>query len=932
MENQEKIKIKGEKKNTESDLLSQFANVFKSSFNDLISDPQIGDLSEIEVRLGTFDAEKFTSGVDIKVFGELHQFCKQRCEFDGELSNTLDIFAIGNSDRERLSITDTINIQQYCLQSIVNTHDDCVSVISKNLIKHNDLTDYNIRLSHSHETPIQKDDNLIQKIVGSRNKTFRLKSRMSYNFDSLRIDLTQVKSANGSDMTKSKVLSSPETYEIECEFINLLGGKGNFKLSPIETDLIYKILCIKNRTFNLMKKPQISTILNNYYQLIGIPNYSAQKIVSLNPHQLQPTTDNDPRTCMLNTQGYAVTYKIDGLHNMLFIDDNSLMYLVDDSKNVNYLGYKADNSQKSIFECELYKNDDDTYGIYIFDCLFYNNVDVRPMPLVSEQTDITGNYIIKLPVSQQPSLSSRLSHVYNLKVSVTEKTRYDFFIKNHIYSEGQFFSITQNFIKNEKSLKTRTDGLVFTKVNQQYPSQSGGTNNTIFKYKPVEHLSIDFLVTFPNGRKPVIEGDRAIIKLMVFGKSKTGHNRYGLEEFTTTSIQLTDGLLKTRDGLMINNNSIAEFVKQGQYWVPIRLRPDKQQPNSKFVVDDTIKTIDNPITTDMICGKTPVDKTYISSRGDKIYTQNLSKYHNEIKNTLLETVSQKIRGSNISAPLHLSDFGCGRACDSNKWISNNITHVLGIDNSKDQIDGGNNRLIENKAYVQQKAKRVDINLVVGNLARPLEQCVEPEDIAEFNKTLSKFIYNCDIVTCNFAVHYFFNNQPILDTFLSNVSKCLKNDGYFIGTMMDGGLVHKLLLENNGKYVVNNSEGINMLTITAKYSLINPVGLNRPIDVTFAGLIENKTEYVVDSTDLIANASKHGLISSEISVDSMERGNKLNILNMQSFTENDLFPKLLSKDFGNLSESDKEISKLYKVFVFKKQKSQKPKQQFTIKLK
>lgn len=922
-ENKKQSKV--DKRKTEIDLgqsMTQFVNVLKPSFSKLINESQspISELSEIEVRLGTFDDKKFTPGIDIKIFGEIHQFCKQRCQFDGRLSNVLDIYIAGSSERERLSISDTENIQQYCMQSIVNTSDKCVSLITKNTINHVDITDYDIRLSHAYETTLQKDDGLVDKILGNRNKSFRLKSRMSYDFDSIRVDLTQVKSGMGSDMTKSKVLSSPEIYEIECEFIN---PSKNFELNQDEIELIYKLLCIKNKTFNLIPKIQKLTILNNYYQLIGIQNYSAQKIVSLNPQQLQPTVDNDPKTCILNTQDYAVTYKIDGLHNMLFIDDNGLIYLIDDGKNVNYMGYKSDNLQKSIYECELYKNDDDTYGIYIFDCLFSNNIDVRTKPIVSEQSDITGNYVIKLPISQPIALNSRLSYAYELKVLPVEKNKYDFFIKNHIYSAGQFFSIVQNFIKNEHSLNINMDGLVFTKVNQQYPVKSGGTNNTIFKYKPVEHLSIDFQVVFPNGRKPVIEGDRAIVKLMVFGKSKQGYNRYGIEEFTKTSIQLTNGQLKTRDGLTINNNSIVEFVKQGEYWIPIRLRPDKQQPNSKFVVYDTVKTIDNPITTDMICGRAVVDKTYISSRGDKIYTQNLSKYHNEIKNVLLETVCQKIRGSNTSTHLYLADFCCGRASDSNKWISNNINHVLGIDNSKDQIDGGNNRLIENKEYIQQKSKRIDINLIVGNLSSPLEHCVEPENVTEFNKMLGKFIYNCDIVTCNFAIHYFFNSQTILDTFLSNVSKCLKNDGYFIGTMMDGGIVHKLLVDNGGKYTVVNSEGVNILTIVAKYAITNPTGLNRPIDVTFAGLIQNKTEYLVDSADLITAANKHNLIVSEISTSSM------NILNLQSFTDSDLFPKILDNEFKSLDKSDKDISKLYKVFVFKK--SQKPTTTFKIKL-
>ena len=58
----------------------------------------------------------------------------------------------------------------------------------------------------------------------------------------------------------------------------------------------------------------------------------------------------------------------------------------------------------------------------------------------------------------------------------------------------------------------------------------------------------------------------------------------------------------------------------------------------------------------------------------------------------------------------------------------------------------------------------------------------------------------DIITCLFAIHYFFESQEKLEGFLSNVSNNLKSGGLFMATFMDGGSVEKALNEAGGKIV------------------------------------------------------------------------------------------------------------------------------------
>jgi len=50
----------------------------------------------------------------------------------------------------------------------------------------------------------------------------------------------------------------------------------------------------------------------------------------------------------------------------------------------------------------------------------------------------------------------------------------------------------------------------------------------------------------------------------------------------------------------------------------------------------------------------------------------------------------------------------------------------------------------------------------------------------------------NIVSCQFAVHYFFENQNILQNFLRNISENCAVGGYFIGTCYDGATVFDAL--------------------------------------------------------------------------------------------------------------------------------------------
>jgi hypothetical protein len=154
----------------------------------------------------------------------------------------------------------------------------------------------------------------------------------------------------------------------------------------------------------------------------------------------------------------------------------------------------------------------------------------------------------------------------------------------------------------------------------------------------------------------------------------------------------------------------------------------------------------------------------------------------------------------------LIDFACGKAGDLPKWINSNLAFVLGIDLNKDNIE---NRLDGACARYLNYAKKYTtipkaifingnsfINIKNGDAfaTEKNKQIIKAlfGEGAKNEVVLGKGVYNnygiaqngFNISSIQFALHYMFENESILNEFLKNVSQCTALDGYFIGTCYD----------------------------------------------------------------------------------------------------------------------------------------------------
>jgi hypothetical protein len=419
----------------------------------------------------------------------------------------------------------------------------------------------------------------------------------------------------------------------------------------------------------------------------------------------------------------------------------------------------------------------------------------------------------------------------------------------------------------------------------------------------------------------------------------------------------------TEEGEEIEDNTIVEFKydhsRESQWkWIPLRVRYDKTSElrsggknfgNAYHVANSNWQSIHNPITNEIITSGNHLkmdnndDDVYYNKVNTKSETRSLRDFHNlYVKNMLISKLSNS--GSS------LIDFACGKAGDLPKWINSNLAFVLGIDLNKDNIE---NRLDGACARYLNYAKKYTtipkaifingnsfINIKNGDAfaTEKNKQIIKAlfGEGAKNEVVLGKGVYNnygiaqngFNISSIQFALHYMFENESILNEFLKNVSQCTALDGYFIGTCYDGNKVFNLLSNveiNNSISLMRNDKKI--WEVTKKYSNSfyedDESCIGYAIDVYQETINKTFREYLVNFTYLTRLLENYGFaLLSKDEIKSLDLPNSIGYFdelfeNMESELKKD---KRIANKIGNalnMSKEEKQISFLNKYFIFKK---------------
>ena len=393
-------------------------------------------------------------------------------------------------------------------------------------------------------------------------------------------------------------------------------------------------------------------------------------------------------------------------------------------------------------------------------------------------------------------------------------------------------------------------------------------------------------------------------------------------------------------------------------WVAERVRYDKTSEykrgiknygNAYHVANSNWYSIHNPITLEMITTGQNIpdeladdDVYYNKSSGDN-KTRSMRDFHNLFVKKMLITKTAA-KGNT------LIDYAVGKAGDFPKWIEAKLAFVFGIDLSKDNIenrlDGACARFLNyrKKFYSMPYALFVNGNSGVNIKSGDAMFTEKGKEIvrALFNdgpkdeSILGKGVYRqygkatdgFNISSCQFALHYFFENIEKLNQFLKNVSQCTKVGGYFIGSCYDGAsMFHALRSLERGKSIGLNIDGDKIWEVTKEYSQttydpdISCVGY--AIDVYQDSINKTIKEYLVNFTYFTELMKSYGfeLLKRDEAV-------KLGIPNssgmfselftvMESEIQQDPKQKTRYGSAPFMTPKEKQISFYNRYFVFKK---------------
>lgn len=416
---------------------------------------------------------------------------------------------------------------------------------------------------------------------------------------------------------------------------------------------------------------------------------------------------------------------------------------------------------------------------------------------------------------------------------------------------------------------------------------------------------------------------------------------------------------------VILDNTIVEFSydldkEEGWRWIPLRIRYDKTAKlrngekefgNAYRVCNENWKSIhpSGRITEYMLSTGLDIpdlnisNDIYYNSQAGEIKTEALKNFHNlYVKKLLINGVTKQ--GDT------LIDFACGKAGDLPKWIASKLSFVFGIDYSSDnlenRLDGACSRYLNSRkdnkfvpyslfvhgnsslnikngnAMLNDKAKQV-CNAIFG---------IGPKNIEKLGAGVARHYGKgsdgFNVSSCQFAIHYFFENPDTLIGFLRNVTECTKLNGYFIGTCYDGKLIfNELKRIKTDESIQIVEKGKKIWEIIKKYGSTtfedNSSSIGYKIDVYQETINQYIPEYLVNFDYFIRIMELYGFV-----IINNEEAREIGLpegcglfselyINMLDEIQRNKFKAKDYKQAPNMNSYEKKISFLNRYFIFKK---------------
>lgn len=418
----------------------------------------------------------------------------------------------------------------------------------------------------------------------------------------------------------------------------------------------------------------------------------------------------------------------------------------------------------------------------------------------------------------------------------------------------------------------------------------------------------------------------------------------------------------TIDRQVFDDNTIVEFAydmtKSGLWkWEPLRVRYDKTAEfrqgfnsfgNDYKTADNNWHSIHNPVTEFMIATGRNIpseeisEDIYYNNMTSEKLTNGMRDFHNlVVKKMLIQGVSRK--GNT------LIDYACGKGGDFPKWIAANLSFVFGIDISKDNIENRINgacaRFLNYKKDFKQMPYALFVNgnssknirsgdAMLSDKAIAITKSVFGTNTADSKlgpavaRQHGKGADGFNVSSCQFALHYMFENNVTFYNFMRNVAECTKINGYFITTCYDGKSIFKMLnKKEQGESAEIYKDDKKIWSVTKDYDGISfeddDSSLGYQISVYQDSINQTLSEYLVNFDFLVLTMEKYGFTlvpRDEAKTLGLPEGSGMFIELYNMMMDNIKRNPMIRKDYGqapDMTKYEKDISFLNRYCVFKK---------------
>lgn len=777
-------------------------------------------------------------------------------------------------------------------------------------------------------------------------KSFLVKSGL------FRIDFSMVKESEKPGIPLAKVLKAVPKFELEVEFYKRDTEDTESAIVDQYIYVITELLKAYYHTEFLLTRRQ----LDQYKSEFESEKISFYDIVTLNRSHLRPLNPHNI------TRGYTVTIKADGDRAGLYIAKDRRVLKIDKTNKFVWTGIsaKTDKYVGTFLDGEYLPLQN---KFCIFDMYRIGNQNISNLPLFMDSFE-----------EDTESPKSRLGHAMKFsehyKEEFTVLPGSTFVIETKEFASGDSENMEEcirNIWNKKNSYGFGVDGLIFTPrdapiPDDNSPDRSGRVWLRVYKWKPADQNSIDFLIRISNEIVQDTTLNKKCYKAMLFvSRDPTKFTVHPREVMTgelenprlsspgrvptlfLAEVPQNDDAYKINvpvdfldeHGKRVEDNTIVEcsyvIPEQGSsYWNIMRTRYDKtyqyrvdkqQQYGNDIVTANSVwtsihypVTIEN-LTTNLVTSPlTDIDEdVYYRTdvkRRERLFQQVYS-FHLGIKNELYE---EYVKSGN-----DLLELAVGQGGDLPRWKSRRVKHIVGMDlsltNLASQVGAAARYLKDMIKSRPPPALFVQGNMTSYPLFGQGEHTPEEKYLAILRgerdaptKYLKQFkgLNKFDVVSCQFAMHYACETAESFENFAKNVSEACKDGGYFFGTCSNGTEIYSLLQDRqkNEPYLFIKDDKCAGEYIKLYDGEWNDREFGKSVSVMLESFDRPSIEYLVPFEGVKEIMAKHGMTCI------LEKGFR-------------------DYDHGILPEgatSEQAFSYLNMAFAFKKEEAPKPKEE------